>query len=109
MNLNGSAITDIAGNDAVLTLANPGDAGSLSHSANLAINADFTDLDRDRIHDTSRERGYRLKAPSGQIISLKNEAGAVLSDSTDPTWQLKTARRLSNGGYQLLWGGLSSI
>ncbi|MBG9389137.1 FG-GAP-like repeat-containing protein [Caenimonas aquaedulcis] len=65
--LNGARIRDDAGNDAILALASPGEAGSLAANAALAIYADNT-------------------APTATLdtVTVKNTGSSVTVQSTEP-------------------------
>uniref|UniRef100_UPI000A4A296F DUF4347 domain-containing protein n=1 Tax=Comamonas testosteroni TaxID=285 RepID=UPI000A4A296F len=71
--LNGGSIRDVAGNDATLTLAAPGSAGSLGANKDIAINSapGIGNLNGDSV----------AWAGAGNTVTLDSGSNAVLSDA----------------------------
>lgn len=90
--LNGESIRDVAGNDAVLTLATPGAVGSLSNNKNLVIDAIAPTITG--VSSSTADGTYKVN----DVIAIQVSLSEVVSVSGTPqlTLETGTADRTAN-------------
>ena len=95
LSLNGGTIRDAAGNDATLTLKEPGISGSLGHSKNIIID---TPPAVSSVTSSSTDDSY--KAGSTIVVQVEfDEAVTVVTTGGTPTIQLETGATDRNATY----------
>ena len=86
-------ISDVAGNDAVLTLASPGSANSLGGSKNIDV--DTTPPTVSNVTSTTLDAAYN----AGQSIDVRVTFSEVVIDAGDPYVTLETGTTDRNATY----------
>ena len=90
----------------ILTLAAPGDIGSLSANADLVIDGTISDSNSDGFTDGSSSTAYQL-FNGGNPITLTNKNGKTFNDASTKAWDAIKAVS-TNSGFQVLLDGAAS-
>ena len=93
LTLNGGSINNAAGNAAILSLAAPGQSGSLAANADLIIERP-TDLDLDALVDGSNSSAYQL-FNNGSPLTI-SQKGKTFFDGSNPSWNITSAAQKGN-------------